>query len=150
MYIFCVATAANRQPYHTFQHVYEKMQTFSVFSMGLFLNCISRWMFKTSVAESWNAKTSPFSLTVFPKISSNTLMQDPKEISEETIRITRSYGTQLKLGNCLFVEVTSVSGLTRLCLRKSKFSVYHRDTCHCLLRLDGRTLGGLKLLLNLT
>lgn len=117
------------------------MQTCSVFSMGLFLNCISRWMFKTSVAEFWNAKTSPCFLIFLSKISSNILMQDPKEISEETARITRYYGTQLELGNCLFVEVTSVSGLTRLCLRKGKFSVYHGNTCHRLLRLDGRTLG---------
>lgn len=82
-------------------------------------------LFKTSVVESWKAKTS-FSTTFISQISSDMLMQDLKEVSGVTARITRYYGTQLKLRNCLFVEVTSVSGLIRVCLRKGKFSVYHR------------------------
>ena len=54
------------------------------------------------------------------QIASDTLMQDLKEVSGVTVQTTRYYSTQPKLRNCLFVEVTSVSGLTKLCLRKKQ------------------------------
>ena len=76
-------------------------------------------MFKSTVVESWNAHP-PFYTIFVSQTASDTLMQDLKEVSGETARITRHYSTQPKLRNWLFVEVTSVSGLTKLCLRKKQ------------------------------
>ena len=76
-------------------------------------------MFKSTVVESWNAHPSFYTIFV-SQTASDTLMQDLKEVSGETARITRHYSTQPKLRNWLFVEVTSVSGLTKLCLRKKQ------------------------------
>ena len=76
-------------------------------------------MFKSSVVESWNAHP-PFYTIFVSQTASDTQTQDLKEVSGETARITRHCSIQPKLRNWLFVEVTSVSGLTKLCLRKEQ------------------------------
>ena len=76
-------------------------------------------MFKSSVVESWNAHP-PFYTIFVSQTASDTRTQDLKEVSGETARITRHCSIQPKLRNWLFVEVTSVSGLTKLCLRKEQ------------------------------
>lgn len=75
-------------------------------------------MFKSSVVESWNVH-HPFYTISVSQTANDILMQDLTEVSGETARITRHYSTQPKLRNWLFVEVTSVSGLNKLCLRKA-------------------------------
>lgn len=72
------------------------------------------------------------------------LMQDLKEVSGETARIIRQYSTQPKLRNWLFVEVTSVSGLNKLCLRKKQVQCVPQR--HLLLssQIRWRTLEGIE------
>lgn len=76
------------------------------------------------------------------RMPNDILRQALKEVCGEAAQITIHYETQAKLRNCLFVGVTSDSGLTGLCLRRGKFSVYHRDTCPCRLLSDERASEG--------
>ena len=100
-------------------------------------------MFKSSVVESWNVH-HPFYTISVSQTANDILMQDLKEVSGETARIIRQYSTQPKLRNWLFVEVTSVSGLNKLCLRKKQVQCVPQR--HLLLssQIRWRTLEGIE------
>ena len=100
-------------------------------------------MFKSSVVESWNVH-HPFYTISVSQTANDILMQDLTEVSGETARITRHYSTQPKLRNWLFVEVTSVSGLNKLCLRKKQVQCVPQR--HLLLssQIRWRTLEGIE------